>query len=407
MVKEPVIRKLIIQGFRSFRSEVVEFDNPTVLVGQNGSGKSNLIDALAFLSEAMRMPLTDLISRRGGGRVVCHGSSASPQEGDQRIVAIGVALGALSHEIAGARYAFQIGVVGRDQSDYGVLREQCVVEYRDGHQDWFERLPDRPFRSNIDGLKPRLADEWLALPMVGGDARFTPVLRVLENVRDYSIDPDRMRDWRAPDSGRILNQDGSNTASVLREIGDREPDDLQRICELMEPIVPMLTHVDVKDYGSRLALEFTQRWGDGARSLTLDASSLSDGALRALGLFAAVYQRQTPSLMTVEEPETSIHPGAIGLILDVLDFASERTQLIITTHSPEALDAEWLEDRHLRIVTWEDGETRVSPLAAWSCEALREHLMSTGELFRSHALEGMPPGPEMHQPAELFADLAV
>ena len=59
MVKEPIIRKLIVQGFRSFRSEVVVFDNPTVLVGQNGSGKSNLIDALAFLSEAMRIPLTE------------------------------------------------------------------------------------------------------------------------------------------------------------------------------------------------------------------------------------------------------------------------------------------------------------------------------------------------------------
>ena len=80
-------------------------------------------------------------------------------------------------------------------------------------------------------------------------------------------------------------------------------------------------------------------------------------------LLTAVYQRQTPSLMAVEEPETTIHPGAIGLILDVLDFASERTQLVITTQSPEVLDAEWLEDRHLRIVTWEDGETRVAPPA--------------------------------------------
>ena len=72
---EPVIRKLTIQGFRSFRSEVVEFDNPTFLVGCNGSGKSNLVDALAFLSEAMTTRLTEVFSRRGGGRVVCHGSS--------------------------------------------------------------------------------------------------------------------------------------------------------------------------------------------------------------------------------------------------------------------------------------------------------------------------------------------
>jgi AAA15 family ATPase/GTPase len=50
---EPVIRRLIVQGFRSIRSEVVEFDNPTFLVGRNGSGKSNLVEEFAFLSEAM------------------------------------------------------------------------------------------------------------------------------------------------------------------------------------------------------------------------------------------------------------------------------------------------------------------------------------------------------------------
>jgi predicted ATP-dependent endonuclease of OLD family len=48
----PVIRQLIIQGFRSFRSETVDFENPTFLVGHNGSGKSNLLDALDFLNEA-------------------------------------------------------------------------------------------------------------------------------------------------------------------------------------------------------------------------------------------------------------------------------------------------------------------------------------------------------------------
>ena len=103
----------------------------------------------------------------------------------------------------------------------------------------------------------------------------------------------------------------------------------------------------------------------------------------------------------------TLHPGALGVILDVLSFASERTQVIVTTHSPEVLDAEWLEDRHIRIVTWEDGATRVSPLSTGSREALREHLMSAGELFRSYALEGMAPGPETPRESELFEDLAV
>ena len=101
-----------------------------------------------------------------------------------------------------------------------------------------------------------------------------------------------------------------------------------------------------------------------------------------------------------------IHPGALGVILDVLRFASERTQLIVTTHSPEVLDADWLEDRHIRMVTWQDGATRVMPLSVGSRDALRKHLISAGELLRSNALQGMVPAPDTAMPVELFEDLA-
>ena len=119
---EPVIRKLIIQGFRSFRSEVVEFDNPTFLVGCNGSGKSNLLDALAFLSEAMTTPLTEVFSWRGGGRIICHGSSMLLNEEDHRTLGIEIVLGAINHEISAARYAFQIAVTGARRPTYVVQR---------------------------------------------------------------------------------------------------------------------------------------------------------------------------------------------------------------------------------------------------------------------------------------------
>jgi predicted ATPase len=403
---EPVIRKLIVQGFRSIRSEVVDFDNPTFLVGLNGSGKTNLADALAFLSGAMRTPLPEVFSWRGGGRVVCHGSSTLSSDREDRTLALGVVLGALGEEIATARYAFQVAARGARQPSYAVQREQCVVEGRGSRRNWFERVENQTFRSNLAGFEPWLEESSLALPLIGGDARFAPVFRLLESMQYYSIDPDSLRGWQVPDPGRALYNNGSNAASVLRQIADHDPDDLQRICELMEAIVPTLKRVEVKEYDGRLELEFTQRWDDGPRSLTLEASAMSDGTLRALGLLAAVYQRPTPSLLVIEEPEVTIHPGALGVILDVLRLASRRTQVIVTTHSPEVLDADWLEDRHIRVVTWQDGATRVTPLSIGSRDALREHLATAGELFRSNALDGMPPGPDSPHRSELFEDLA-
>jgi predicted ATPase len=399
---EPVIRRLIVQRFRSIRSEVVDFDNPTFLVGRNGSGKSNLLDALGFLSDAIMSPLADAFSWRGGGHVVCYGSSAPTEERGDRTLGLGIDLGGLGDDITAAHYAIQLAVSGTRRPSYAVQREQCIIKGHDGRFDYFERLEGGTFRSSLTGFEPRLAEDSPALRLMGGDVRFAPVYNALENFRYYVINPGSLRQWQAPSPGDVLYADGSNVASVLREIADQDEDDLRRICEIMEAVVPTIKQITVKEYGGRLELEFTQRWDDGPKSLTLEAAAMSDGTLRALGLLAAVYQKRLPSVMAIEEPEATIHPGALGVILDVLRHASRRTQVIVTTHSPEVLDADWLEDRHIRIVDWQDGATRVSPLDVRSREALRQHLMTAGELLRSRALEGMPDGPGANQQPELF-----
>jgi predicted ATPase len=403
---EPVIRRLFIEGFRSIRSEVVEFDNPTFLVGRNGSGKSNLIDALAFLSDSMSSSLPSILMRRGGGWIVGYAKARSSSSETDQTLGIGVILGAIGDEITEARYSFEIAPTGYRRSTYHVLREQCVIERQGSRRDWFERRHGTPFQTNADGLRPQLTDEALALPLVGGDSRFAPVAQTLGGIRAYSITPERVRERQIADSGRILHGDGDNMASVLRLIQGNDPDDLQRICEIMNAIVPEFRRVEVtmNDDG-RLGLKFTQRWGDGPNYLTLDGTCMSEGTARALGLMTAVYQPQTPAVLAIEEPEATIHPGALGVILDVLRHASERTQVIVTTHSPEVLDADWLEDRHIRVVSWEDGATRVTPPDAGSREALRQHLMTAGELLRSRVLEGPPLDTDKCDEPKLFEDL--
>ena len=122
---------------------------------------------------------------------------------------------------------------------------------------------------------------------------------------------------------------------------------------------------------------------------------MSDGTLRAVGLLLAVFQRPTPSLIAVEEPEATIHPGALGAVLDLLRLASHKAQVVVTTHSPEVLDAKWIREDHIRVVSWENGATRISGLSDASKQAIREHLMGAGELMRADALH----------PAPLFADV--
>ena len=193
--------------------------------------------------------------------------------------------------------------------------------------------------------------------------------------------------------------------SVLLEIGSRSPEELTRIHELLAAIVPALGSIRALQHGNKFSLILRQEWGDDKR-LKTEAFNISDGTLRALGLVLAVYQKSTPSVMVIEEPEATIHPSALGVVLDLLRSASCKTQVIVTTHSPDVLDAKWIEDKNLRIVDWRDGATSIRSISDSSREALRQHLMLAGELLRSNALDAasLPPT-TMIQPTSLFQEL--
>ncbi|HYV06116.1 MAG TPA: AAA family ATPase [Blastocatellia bacterium] len=380
---KPVIRRLILKRFRSIPSEQVEFDNPTFLVGVNGSGKSNFVDAFAFLAEAMSSPIQAVFDKRGGIAAVRNktsGKSYPPNLG------LGVEFGELNGRVNGGRYAFEI----RALPNYGfeVMREQCLVRMATSERYWFDRRKQE-FTSNVPGLKPSLDPASLGLPVVAGDARFSPVLRTLASMRVYSLEPAKLREMQDPDSGVSLRADGGNASSVLQEIERHSSYDVKRIGEILATIVPHTKRVRTIKHGNKLSLEFTQEWGERKR-LKFEAFNMSDGTLRALGLLMAVYQRPTPTLMVIEEPEATIHPGALGAILDLLRHASRKMQIVVTTHSPEVLDAKWIEDAHLRMVSWEEGATRITPISESSRKALQQHLMGAGELLRSNALQAPP-----------------
>lgn len=390
----PILNSIVIKRFRSIPAERVSFSNPTFFVGQNGSGKSNLVDVFSFLAEAMASPLQAVFDRRGGLSTVRNRSSGQSYPPN---LGVAVQFNALNGDVVSGLYAFEV----KAQPNYGfaVVRERCVLRRANGGLDWFDRHSrEKPiFRSSQERIDPAVEANALVLPLVGGDSRFSPVFRALSAMRVYAIEPAKLREMQEPDSGTSLRSDGSNAASVLQEIERHSKPDYQRLCELLAQVVPNTMRVRSKKHGNRLTVEFTQKWSgandDPARpaekQVNFEAFSMSDGTLRILGLLTAVFQRPAPSVLVIEEPEATIHPGALGAVLDLLRLASEKMQVIVTTHSPELLDAKWIGDAHLRTVNWEHGATRVGTLSSASRQALQSHLMGAGELLRANAL--LPP----------------
>ena len=396
---ETTIKQLILKRFRSIPTERITFDNPTIFVGRNGSGKSNLVSAFSFLAEAMASPLQAVFDKAGGISAVRNrtsGKSYPPNLGMR------VDFGRMNGKAASGFYAFEVKAL--PNYGFSVVREQCALDMVGGARSWFDRVGTK-FTSNVGGVKPALDPASLSLPLVGGEAKFSPLLRTLAAMRVYSIEPSKLREMQDPDSGAILRPDGGNVTSVLKEIERQSEDDFRRISDILATIVPNTKRVAVIKHGKNLSLQFTQEWGEKKR-LNFDGFSMSDGTLRAIGLLAAVFQRPVPSLIAVEEPESTIHPGALESILDLLRHASRQMQVVITTHSPDLLDAKWINDRHLRIVEWTEGATRVAPVSDATRKALQQHLMGAGELLRSNALESAPLFEEELVQGRLFEDLA-
>ena len=380
---DATLSRMHLLGFRSVSAQDVDFDNPIFFVGRNGSGKSNLADAFAFLSEAMVSPLEGVIAQRGGFSAVSHRSSA---RGRPTNLTLWVRLSNPDSDTGAANY--YIDLRPRRGFDFEVAREWCDVTTVDGSRHMFQRRTSKGstvWDKSIESIAPAIEPNALALPLIGGYRRFRSVFRFLSRMRTYRIEPAAVGAMQELDRGAELRSDGGNAASVLRRIQRLSPEHRVRIRQLLESVVPGTVDVRPKRHGNKLALEFTQDRG-GAEPVKFDAFSMSDGTLRVLGLIMAVFQRPAPSVLVIEEPEASMHPGALGSILDVMQLASQSMQVVVTTHSPDILDGKWIEDRHLRVLSWRHGATRIDRVSQSVRAALEKHLMGAGELLRSNAL---------------------
>jgi predicted ATPase len=135
----------------------------------------------------------------------------------------------------------------------------------------------------------------------------------------------------------------------------------------------------------RIQLEI--RWHSLKRARS--ASDLSDGTLRFLFLIAVLANPQPPALIAIDEPETGLHPSMLRIVAEYARQAAERTQVILTTHSPAFLDAFGDAPPTTTIVECRDGETVLRNVAQDQLAYWLKHF-TLGELFRSSELEAMP-----------------
>ncbi|MEA3093033.1 MAG: hypothetical protein QOJ04_4375, partial [Caballeronia sp.] len=193
--------------------------------------------------------------------------------------------------------------------------------------------------------------------------------------------------------GRLLKSSGENIASVIGHLERASPASMQLIQEYLKGVVPSIHGVERLAIDPMESLAFQQDMGGGKRSWQFRAHNMSDGALRALGVLTALFQRNVdyaPSLIGIEEPETALHPAAAAALREALKRASGQSQIVVTSHSPDLLDDFEIAEDAILAVGSMAGQTYIAPLDAPSRDTMREHLFSAGELLRLNQLSPDP-----------------
>lgn len=372
----PHIRRVYIENYKSIGKCAVILDPLTILVGPNGSGKSNFIDAIAFVQEALSGSIEGAFKQRAGIGAVRRLSGGHPTH-------IGIRLEMLLDRERWADYSFHIA--SREGQRYSVARERCRVGTIMGPEFQFE-IKEGVFVREIPGIKPKMASDRLALFAASATDEFRPIYDFLTAMRFYSIAPARIRELQEPDAGDYLKKEGENAAAILKRIiQEKRGNDYERLCRLLSRVVRGIKHVEYRAIGNKETLKFKQDVGLKS-PWTFDAWNMSDGTLRVLGILLAVFQPATHTVIGIEEPEATVHPAASEVLVDVLRFAANERQIILSTHSPDILDQESLTDAQIRAVHMEKGTTTVAPIAASGRRAMREKLYTAGELLRNGEL---------------------
>lgn len=362
------LESVTLQNLLSFGPEptTLALEDVNVLVGANGSGKSNLIAAIDLLRHAPREIAKPL--REGGG---VQEWLWRPRDGGAgaTTATIEVVVGAGFAAQQASRYHIEFGSQG---GTLWIEDEVLADHSRETPESYFRiGAPNESF----DGLLARLFSDPRPEPRLDRGAsilaqRKDPVA-FAEGTR-FGENLDKTRVYQHWIAGplcplRFSRRPDSPTNSLLENLENfpsriatlkGTPSIKRRLLELLKDVSPGFDDIEVVPEGGALQLYLIE----GDRKIA--SYRLSDGTLRYLMLLSILLDPSPPPLIVIEEPELSLHPDVLPTLRDLMLEASERAQIIITTQSPTFLDA-WTDHASAVVVCEREGDsttlTRLDP----------------------------------------------
>jgi predicted ATPase len=431
-----MITKMEVDGYRLLNEFSADLGALTVVIGANAVGKSTLLDCLQCISECVEFPLNTVLGWHWGMVSLLNVAEKKEQKLSWRITFKKPQSGFwLQAPMEGERamvyeVVLETDMQGRASAQYEALK---ASEPRPGYTEPFKFLEATPYQRRIYNRRSKRLepfDESVRHPPANrqsdGDvtangktapAQAQEPALMLSQIRFFNEFPipsfarfllATMKFYPGFDVTRFstlrtkpaeikpivtLSANGENLGTVLHEMLNRfeyrnSVNDLRDFLKAAYPTFEEI-HCDTT-YGTPPQVLVRVREKGMPRSMEL--SELSDGMLRFLCLATALLSPIVPPLVAIDEPEAGLHPRLLPIVADMIKTASEQTQVLITTHSPDLLNRFDIAD--IAVMTRDEDAVK----AKWRRPSDRKSLVqmlksvegeTLGDLHRSGELEAL------------------
>ena len=387
------IASVRIRGFRSLADvELSGLSNATVLIGANGSGKSNFIRFFDMLRWMLWRRLGEFVERCGGADDQLYGGNrTTPRmraeiavDRGQRDV-LHVYQFALSYAQTD-RLIFTEEAVGA--SSRGFWEPLRLYIGSGGHREAEIVQAAQSVKRGVetDDFARSLDQAYAKLPQGYAESLLT-VLRncSVYQFHDTSDSSNFKKRWDAEDNN-TLHTHGGNLAAILHRLEREDIERFETICRHINRVLPAFDRFQVEESYGKVSL----RWKAKGMDKTFGAHLTSDGSLRFFALVTLLNlpSEMLPAILLLDEPELGLHPAAVALVGGMIKALAEKKQVIVATQSPLLVDTFDLNE--IVVVELQDGQTQFKRLNPGAYQVWLDDNFTTGELWQKNLLGGRP-----------------
>ncbi|MCU0433889.1 MAG: AAA family ATPase [Bacteroidia bacterium] len=360
-----MIKSIRLQNFFSFRDETIEF-NPgiNVLIGINGSGKSNIFKAIELLQHAIAgndlKPL--IIDNWGGVNAIINAGSPINTP-----VTLCYTLDDPSPLLREGRNQKELQytlVIERQESNGLFIISEKIILNQPGQGFAVHLTTDRGKLINVSAV---VDEKWEDIkPFFHEDEEYSSVFkkitswsdtkknhsgamliqliqRLKDTVQVYDSFPTHrnsaLREPIYATAEKRLAKGGENLAQVLNYLKDEEQEHYLEIEKSLERINAHFTGLDFSAFMGKMELKLREK----GLKRSIPLAHISDGTLRYLCLMAIIHNPKRGNLICIDEPELGLHPDMIRGLAEGIEIASEESQFILSTHLENLLNQFYIE----------------------------------------------------------------